>query len=194
MTGKDLTYGVPALIVALEQVLFAIFFHYSFRSREYHEDVLQKQGLTVNRKGTFAAALQAINPMDVIGGIFTSVQLVLSGGYKNGASANEEKAVGGGRHGRGRGRGRYMQVDGTGYHPYGQESVDEGDKFLQPNPMGQRSRSNSASPPLYQQQQSQYQPPAGAPPQGRYEDYRREHERSRSREMGDYATGPRDMV
>ena len=178
-TGKDLTIGIPALIVAVEQVFFAIFFHYSFRSREYHEDVLQKQGLQVRRKGTLAAALEAMNPMDVIMGIVTSIQLLLSGGFKQGTSSQTEKFAM-------RGRGRYTQVEGTSYHPYGQQSVEEEGNFLQPNVAagGERSRSPSASPPLYQ-------PPTSAPP-GRYEEYRRE--RSRSREVGDYAVGARDMV
>lgn len=66
-TGYDVVYGLPAAIVSFEQVLFAIFFHYSFRSREYHENV--KQVLSTPRMGIFRAAANAFNPMDMIRGV-----------------------------------------------------------------------------------------------------------------------------
>lgn len=74
MTGYDLKYGIPAALVALEQILFATFFHYSFRSREYHETM--KEGLVASRMGTFRAAANAFNPTDLVVGMFTAVRLL----------------------------------------------------------------------------------------------------------------------
>jgi len=89
MTGYDLKYGIPAAFVAFEQILFAVFFHYSFRSKEYHETM--KQDLVSPRMGTFRAAANAFNPMDLLTGMFTVYKLLAtrfgssSGGNGRGA-------------------------------------------------------------------------------------------------------------
>lgn len=67
VTGYDIKYGIPAALVAVEQIPFAIFFHYAFRSREYHESM--KADLAGPRMGTFRAAANAFNPMDLIRGV-----------------------------------------------------------------------------------------------------------------------------
>lgn len=75
MTGYDLKYGIPAALVAVEQIFFATFFHYSFRSREYHETM--KEDLVSPRMGTFRAAANAFNPTDLLMGMFTAVRLLV---------------------------------------------------------------------------------------------------------------------
>lgn len=74
MTGYDLKYGIPAALVAVEQIFFATFFHYSFRSREYHETM--KADLVSPRMGTLRAAANAFNPIDLLVGMFTAVRLL----------------------------------------------------------------------------------------------------------------------
>ena len=180
VTGKDYTYGIPAILVSVEQIFFAIFFHYSFRSREYHEDMLKEQG--VRKMGIFAAAGHAFNPMDLLEGMFNAITVGVR--RPGGGSANA------GQMAYGRGRGKYQQVDdlhmqdGTAYQPYG--GADH-EAFLNPHPAAKyersRSRSPDANPPLYQ-------PPSGQAP-GRYEAYT--HQRNEST-MSDYETAPRDMV
>ena len=75
MTGKDLSIGIPALLVAFEQVLFSIGFHYSFRSREYHES----EKPSASRISTFRAAAHAFNPYDLLYGMAHAVTLVAGG-------------------------------------------------------------------------------------------------------------------
>ena len=75
MTGKDLSIGIPALLVAFEQVLFSIGFHYSFRSREYHET----EKSSAKRISTFRAAAHAFNPYDLLYGMAHAVTLTVSG-------------------------------------------------------------------------------------------------------------------
>lgn len=75
VTGLDLKYGIPAALVAFEQILFATFFHYSFRSREYHETM--KHDLNAPRMGTFRAAANAFNPSDLLMGMVTSIKLTI---------------------------------------------------------------------------------------------------------------------
>lgn len=77
-TPYDLKLGVPAAVVAVEQIFFAIFFHYSFRSREYHETM--KEDLVSPRMGTFRAAANAFNPSDYFAGVFSAFK-VLFGGF-----------------------------------------------------------------------------------------------------------------
>ena len=76
-TIDDLTLGLPAAVISVEQIFFAIFFHYSFRSREYHETM--KAGMVAPRMGTFRAAANAFNPADLIMAMFTAVRLVAAG-------------------------------------------------------------------------------------------------------------------
>jgi hypothetical protein len=75
VTGKDLTIGIPAMLVAFEQVLFAISFHYTFRSREYHES----EKPSARRMGIFRAALHAYNPYDLLYGMAHAVTLAFGG-------------------------------------------------------------------------------------------------------------------
>jgi hypothetical protein len=75
VTGKDLSIGIPALLVAFEQVLFSIGFHYSFRSREYHESGKS----SARRISTLRAAANAFNPYDLLYGMAHAVTLAVSG-------------------------------------------------------------------------------------------------------------------
>lgn len=180
VTGKDYVYGIPAILVSVEQIFFAIFFHYSFRSREYHEDMLKEQG--VRKMGIFAAAGHAFNPMDLLEGMFNAITMGIR--RPSGGSANA------GQVSYGRARGKYQQVDdlhlqdGTGYQPY---SGADHEAFLNPHPAARYERSRSRSP---DPNPPMYQPPSGAP-QGRYEACG--HQRNEST-MSDYETAPRDMV
>ena len=180
VTGKDYTYGIPAILVSVEQIFFAIFFHYSFRSREYHEDMLKEQGM--RKMGIFAAAGHAFNPMDLLEGMFNAVTMGIRRPGDGGANAGQVTY--------GRGRGKYQQVDdlqlqdGTAYRPY---SGADHEAFLNPHPAiryeRSRSRSPDANPPMYQA------PNSIAP--GNYQGYA--HQRN-ERPMSDYETNPRDMV
>ena len=76
LTGKDYSIGIPALLVSVEQVGFAIFFHYSFRSREY--DVAQK-GPYAKRFGMLKAATMAFNMFDLCKGMYKAFVLLFSG-------------------------------------------------------------------------------------------------------------------
>lgn len=84
MTANDLHYGIPATVVAGEQIFFAIFFQYSFRSWEYHESM--KENLTSPRMGIFRAAANAFNPVDLIMGVLTLPKYVSS--LRGGKSAS----------------------------------------------------------------------------------------------------------
>jgi hypothetical protein len=75
VTGKDLSIGIPAVLVAFEQVFFAIGFHFSFRSREYHES----EKPSAKRMGILRAAAHAYNPYDLLHGMVHAVVLATSG-------------------------------------------------------------------------------------------------------------------
>lgn len=75
MTGKDLSIGIPAVLVAFEQIFFVIGFHYSFRSREYHES----EKSPAKRMSTLRAAAHAYNPYDLLHGMAHAVVLAASG-------------------------------------------------------------------------------------------------------------------
>jgi hypothetical protein len=75
VTGKDLSIGIPALLVTFEQIVFAISFHYSFRSREYHES----EERSAKRMSTFRAAAHAYNPYDLLYGMVYAVVLAKGG-------------------------------------------------------------------------------------------------------------------
>ena len=178
ITGKDLKIGIPALLVAVEQIAFAIFFHYSFRSREYHEDQLALKGESeqIQRKSTLAAAGHAFNPVDYFQSMAFALKTLLTGGL-----ATRGKSSGKG------GRGMYNMMgaqNGTRYQ--NADGMGEQGTYLNPAapPGYDRSRSPSPTPAAY------YQPPAGSPPrsQGRYEQFRA------PRGSEDYATQPRNVV
>lgn len=76
MTGYDLRMGIPAVVVAGEQILFAIFFHYSFASHEYRHPM--KGDKIQEPMGIFRAAAHAFNPTDLIMGIVTAIKYIPS--------------------------------------------------------------------------------------------------------------------
>ena len=192
ITGKDLSIGIPALLVAFEQVLFAIFFHYSFRSREYHES----EKPFAARMGTFRAAAHAFNPYDLLHGMFSAITLLLSGvGFRNNDSgrkgAQGPRRVG--TYGRGfnqdnvhleplSGMGGVRPTGGYGYQ--GQE-----DPYMAPVQDYQRPSSTSQI----------YQPPPGPPGYEKVDHLESarlypSHSRSHSREPSVDATITREMV
>jgi Organic solute transporter Ostalpha len=69
VTANDLQYGIPSLLTAVENVIFAAFMLYSFRASEYKGD---------GKAMSFpAAAAHALNPLDYIQGIFTAFRYLL---------------------------------------------------------------------------------------------------------------------
>ena len=168
VTGKDIKYGIPNLLVVIEQVGFAIFFHYTFRSREYHESelALKAKSEYIQRKSTIAAAGHAFNPYDLFEGMAVAVMNIPR-------LLQNRRATGGS------GRKQYQSIN-LGARSYGNEQDQT--TFLQPAPEAayDRSRSPSPTPPYYQ-------PPAGSP-RGKYEAYRG------AKVSGEYATGQRDVV
>ena len=66
MTYKDLTVGVPACLSCIEQVFFAAFFYYTFRSNEY---VLRNKEGSVQPYTMGRAIGDALNPSDLLRGI-----------------------------------------------------------------------------------------------------------------------------
>ncbi|KAH7136015.1 organic solute transporter Ostalpha-domain-containing protein [Dendryphion nanum] len=72
-TYDDLYYGISMMLTAIEALLFSLFFHWSFRSRIYHED--ERAG--AKRMPVFRAALDALNISDIFFGIITAFKLLL---------------------------------------------------------------------------------------------------------------------
>jgi hypothetical protein len=160
VTGKDLTIGIPAMLVAFEQVFFAIGFHYAFRSREYHES----EKPLAKRMGTLSAAFHAYNPYDLLYGMVHAVTLALGG---VGPRDNGEwKKPRGGRYGKLSGQenvhlepmGRPPQPGRTdGGYNYGGYHAEESQPYLGPQGY-QRPRSASQTyrpPPVYDLQASE---------------------------------------
>lgn len=110
MTGYDLKYGIPAALVSFEQILFATFFHYSFRSREYHETM--KEDLVSPRMGTFRAAANAFNPTDLLLGMTTAIGSLF------------------GAKGPNAGRGR--QMNRSGLEPMSQQTMYQSSQYQRP--------------------------------------------------------------
>jgi hypothetical protein len=188
VTGKDLSIGIPALLVAFEQVLFAISFHYSFRSREYHES----EKPSVKRIGTFRAAAHAFNPYDLLYGMAHAVTLAMGGigPQENGEWRKQKK---GGRYGKvsGQDQVHLEPMSGTvrpgrtdGGYGYAAYPGEESQQYLVPQGY-QRPRSASQTyrpPPEYDLQESEV---ARLYPS---------HVRSNSRDPSVDATSARDMV
>ena len=188
MTGKDLSYGIPALLVAFEQVLFAIFFHYSFRSREYHESQMPQ----TKRIGTFMAAAHAFNPYDLLYGMVHAVTLFASGvGPRDQSGPRRQR---GGKYGQ-----LFEQNDvhleplsgmagaGRTGGGYGYQGYQEGESQQYLAPQGyQRARSASQT----------YRPPPeyDSVPDGEAASLYQSHARSHLRDPSVDATSMRDMV
>ncbi len=66
MTYNDLTVGVPACLVCIEQVIFAALFYYTFRSNEY---VRRNKEGSVQPYTMGRAIGDALNPSDLLCGI-----------------------------------------------------------------------------------------------------------------------------
>lgn len=147
-TMKDWRLGVPAAVVAVEQIFFATFFHYSFRSREYHEDV--KGGSSTTRLRTLRAAANALNPTDLLFNMFNTIRLLPVIFSKSGKSSAAPK--------------RYQKLgDDSHLEPMTQNNVP----FINaPQHVHQNSDYSTTE---YQPQA--YSPPAGAPPPPEYEHY-----------------------
>lgn len=82
----DLNIGLPNILLCFEQVCFAIFFHYSFRSREYHEE--SRVG-GPRRLSVFAAIASSLNPLDLLSG-FAHMLDFLTGGNKRSMTGSYE--------------------------------------------------------------------------------------------------------
>jgi hypothetical protein len=85
------------MLVAFEQVLFSIAFHFSFRSREYHESEKPSTG----RMGTFRAAAHAFNPYDLLSAMVYAVTLAVGGvGPRDNGEWRKQKKGRGGNYGK----------------------------------------------------------------------------------------------
>ena len=67
VTYNDLTIGLPACLICIEQVIFSAFFYFTFRSSEYRT-VKEQQGSPLEY-GMGRAIAEALNPSDLLGGI-----------------------------------------------------------------------------------------------------------------------------
>lgn len=67
VTKEDYLYGIPSFLIAVEQVFFAIAFHFVFRSRYYVPGTAAQE----DREAMpfFRALLDVMNPMDLIAAI-----------------------------------------------------------------------------------------------------------------------------
>jgi hypothetical protein len=88
-TEPDLAIGLPQFMVTIENFIFAIFFHYSFRSREYHHE----ENASARRLSTLRAAADALNPTDSIMGIGHTFRLLLGGGLSQTQPKHSYNAV-----------------------------------------------------------------------------------------------------
>lgn len=71
VTANDLQYGIPSLLVAVEQLIFAALMLYSYRATEYKSEDKQM--------GFLAAAFNAMNPLDLIQSIVKAVTYLVGG-------------------------------------------------------------------------------------------------------------------
>lgn len=74
VTYNDLNIGLPAFLVVIENFIFAVFFHYSFRSLEYRPSENGGHAL-----GTLRGALNAMNISDLLGAIAQMFGYLLGG-------------------------------------------------------------------------------------------------------------------
>lgn len=72
-TYDDLYYGVPAMLTALEAMIFCFGFHFAYRSREYHEE--ERAGL--KRMSVWKAVLDALNLSDIVFGVVTAIKILV---------------------------------------------------------------------------------------------------------------------
>lgn len=72
----DLRYGIPAAMSAIECALLSGYFWYAYGIAEYGESRAPKR----DRLNIFVAAFHALNPMDVIMGIYHSILLLTNKG------------------------------------------------------------------------------------------------------------------
>ena len=152
ITGKDIAYGIPNLLVAFEQVLFAIFFHYAYRSREYHESEKTIEGGHHKRMGVLRAAAHASNLTDIIMGMVNVFGLLSAGIRPN---DSDEFGSQKGSQGRG-GRQQYNRLGGGDMHlePMGRGRPQYGAAYDVPN--------------QYRGPNTIYTPPSGSPPDATY--------------------------
>jgi len=72
-TYNDFSIGLPAFRVAIEQTLFALFFHYTFRSRPYAPENQSREALQ------FGSAIRdALNPFDLVRGVVQMFELCIT--------------------------------------------------------------------------------------------------------------------
>ncbi|KAF2717476.1 hypothetical protein K431DRAFT_210915, partial [Polychaeton citri CBS 116435] len=78
----DLLYGIPALVLCCEMVIFSLGFWYAYSSTEYSSNAKPRD----QRLPIWKAALDAMNPYDFLHGIVQMFKLALhlqhSGGFK----------------------------------------------------------------------------------------------------------------
>lgn len=125
LAPRDIKYGIPDFLVCVEMLFFSLFFHLAFRSREYHPEF--ESGVAgvppVLRKGMGAAALDALNPSDLIAAVVRAFALLAKGRAERRGRGAGRKA--GGRHQRLESRDRLVEgqygmtdrgrEDGTAY-------------------------------------------------------------------------------
>lgn len=73
VTKEDYTYGIPSFFICVEQVFFALLFHYTY-SRRYAPEGSEKEG--VDRMSFRKACLDALNPNDYVIGLLGAVESV----------------------------------------------------------------------------------------------------------------------
>ena len=68
ITYRDITIGLPALLICIEAVIFMVAFYFTFHSKEYRGS--KDEPGSANR--TVQAFFHALNPVDLVRGIGTA--------------------------------------------------------------------------------------------------------------------------
>jgi hypothetical protein len=119
ITANDLQYGIPALLVAVEQLIFAALMLYSYRAAEYKSESKQM--------GFFAAAFNAMNPLDIIQSIVKAFTYLFT------SSRNQQNPTFTFQKNSSPQGGNYTSGEDTTLHPYKYSSSEEQNQTYTPH-------------------------------------------------------------
>ena len=131
ITANDLQYGIPALLVAVEQAIFAALMLYSYRAAEYKSESKQM--------GFLAASFNAMNPLDIIQSIvkaFTYLFSTRNRNQKNPTFTSQKNPSPQGTH---------TSQEDTILHPYKYSSSEEQNQTYTPPSQTPQTRTQAPS-------------------------------------------------
>ena len=76
MTFRDLSIGLPSLLITFEQMLVSIWFHFTFGTGEYEA---AKKDFSVEGLGIWRASANALNSTDLLQGFVYAMRLLIKG-------------------------------------------------------------------------------------------------------------------